>query len=528
PGLRGVASIDRLTVRGPLAGPVRVRAWRREDDTLTVVVDADGVTSDDDSPADGAGAAEPLLVAEGLRLRHPHEERLPAAAVELRAHEMRWQPVAGSQRVAALGAAAGGWLIHSVDEVVARRWHEQLALAGVPAFVLVPAGEAAAADDGFLTLDTESDDPFEPVAKEVARQGGTVAGLLLHSGGLGERAFAVVRGFLRACAEQRPALVVCSSAGSPMPHPGDGLAAALTRTVAWEHPALRCVSVELDGARAVPDAVDVLGRATQLAGSGRLSVRDGRWYEARLRERPLTDAKPRDHRLLRTGGTCLVIGSGPEVAAAADWLLARGTASVTRVENDADQVAAAIDEAGTNLRCAVYLPRPGPNRPVAGWEPALFARALERTTAVPRLLYAHAAALDLLILCAPVATLPGQAGSAVETAAAEYTQALARRGRDAGLATISVSGGPWQEGDGHPGAGAELAARGLHPAPIAAVLDAVVAALDDAAAHVAPARADWSRYHTAAARTVPYVPLLATAEAETKTVGFGQGNSDPG
>lgn len=514
PGLRTVRSIDRLTVHGPLPGTVRVRAYGCEDGSVTLKL-----TSEQD---------EPLLVAEGLRLRPAREEEPPTAAVELRSHELRWQPMPGPLRTAVPGARDGSWLIHSADATLAGRWREQLALAGVPAFALAPAGELADVEDGVLALDTGAEEPFEQVCKELARRGTAVAGLLLHDDGTAGQGFSVVRGFLRSCATERRALVVCSTAESGTPDPYGGLIAALARTAAWEHSELSCVSVTMDAADALPDAGEVLGRAAQLAGSGRLSLRGGRWYEGRLREQTLADggcSKRTAGSAIRQDAAYLVVGEGPEAVAATSWLAARGAGSVSRTADDPAEVAAMLAGDGPTVRGIVHLPAPAPELPLACWDPARFERALEQAVVVPRLLQQQAGELDFLILCSPLATLPGRAGTAVATAAAEYADALARHRRAAGLATVSVAHGPWSEAD-RDGV-AELATWGLHPAPVAAVLDAVSGVLTGSGAHAAPARADWRRYRAAAPRAVPYIPLeTSVADSGKHTVGFGQGNKN--
>ncbi|MFH9398126.1 beta-ketoacyl synthase N-terminal-like domain-containing protein [Streptomyces sp. NPDC017556] len=501
PRLRTVRSIDRLTVHGSLPGTVHVRAHAGDDGSVTVEVTGE--------------RGNALLVAEGLRLRTADEEEPHTAAVPLRSHELCWQPVPGPLRTAVPGADEGSWLIHSGDTTVAARWREQLALAGVPAFVL-----AADAEEGRLPLDMAADDPFEQVRKELAGRGTTVAGLLLHDDGTSGQGVTLVRGFLRSCAAERPSLVLCSTTGSGAPRPYGGLAAALARTAAWEYSELPCVSVELDTAEALPDAAEVLGRTAQLAGSGRLSVRGGRWYEARLPERILAPGRGSGP-VVQQGAAYLVVGEGPAAAAAADWLTARGAGAVSLAADDPVEVGAVLRRDSPAVRGVVHLAAPAPELSLANWDPAEFEQALERAVAVPRLLHQHPGALDFLVLCSPLATLPGRAGAAVATAAAEYADALARHRRADGSATVSVACGPWPGVDGAD----ELAAWGLHPCPVDAVLDAASDALAGSEAHIAPARADWDRYRAAAPRAVTYLPLeTSAAHTGTRAVGFGQGN----
>ncbi|MDT9701304.1 polyketide synthase [Streptomyces sp. P17] len=500
PVLRTVASIDRITVHGSLPAASRVTAQRRPEGSVTLEVTSE--------------QGEPLLVAEGLRLRPAEDEQSPTAAVGLMAHELHWQPLAGALRTAVPGARDGSWLIHSADTAAAEQWREQLALAGVPAFVLAAATQPDGADDGVLPLDAAAEDAFEQVRKELAERGTTVAGLLLHDETTAVSQ--VVRGFLRACATERPAFVLCSGTTDPQA----GLVPALARTTAWEHPELPCVSVELTAAEPLPDAAELLGRAAQLAGSGRLSWRGGRWYEARLRTRPLDvgAAGP----AIRGDAAYLVVGDGPEALAAADWLTARGAGSVARVADDPAEVASALS-AGPAVRGVVRLASETPERALADWDGAGFEQALEQATAVPRLLDEQAGDLDFLLLCSPLATLPGRAGAAVATAAAEYADALAFRRRTASTAALSVACGPWQGAAG--GGVAELAASGLHPIPVGRLLDAVWAVPDLSGASAAVGRADWGRYRAAAERAVPYVPLEGSStDTDTRTVGFGQGN----
>ncbi|WP_282704175.1 type I polyketide synthase [Streptomyces sp. CC219B] len=499
PVLRTVAAIDRITVFGSLPAVFRVRAQRGPEDSLTL-----DVTSEQ---------GELLLVAEGVRLRPVDEERSPTAAAGLLAHELHWQPLAGALRTAVPGAREGCWLLHGADTAAAEQWREQLALAGVPALVLVPAAESAGDGDGVLPLDTAEDDAFERVRKELAGRGTTVAGLLLHDSATA--ASQVVRGFLRACAAERPTVVLCS--GRSAPHAG--LVSALARTAAWEHPELPCVSVEAaDGA--LPDAAELLGRVQQLGGSGRLSWRGGRWYEARLRGRPLGAGA--DGPALRRDAAYLVVGNGPEAVAAADWLTTRGAGSVVRVADDPAEVASALST-GATVRGVVHLAPEVPGRTLADWDGPGFEQALERAVAVPRLLDERADGLDFLLLCSPLATLPGRAGAAVATAAAEYADALARRRRSAGVAALSLACGPWREAVGT--GIAELAAAGLHPVPVGELLDAVWAAPDLSGGPVAVGRADWTRYRGGTERAVPYLPLEESAtDIGAQTVGFGQGN----
>ncbi|MEU5959448.1 beta-ketoacyl synthase N-terminal-like domain-containing protein [Streptomyces sp. NPDC047525] len=513
--LRTVGSIDRFTVHGPLPGTVRVAANRCDDGSVTLEVTSE--------------QGEPLLVAEGLRLRPAARDEPPTAAVELRAHELVWQPVPGPLRTALPGAREGSWLIHSGDAELAGRWREQLALAGVSAFSLMSAGEPTGDEDGVLPLDMGVEEPFEQIRKELAGRGTTIAGLLLHDDGTAGREFRLLRGFLRSCAAEEPAVVVCSTAASAPAEPGAGLGSALARTTAWEHPELNCVSVELDVTDALPDAAELLGRAAQLGGSGRLSSRGGRWYEARLRERALKGgaagrtARQDTGPMVRAGAAYLVVGDGPEAGAVADWLVAHGAAEVERTGDDPAEVAAALKRDAPTVRGVVHLAAAAPELALADWDPAGFERALEQAVAVPRLLHEQAGELDFLVLCSPFATLPGKAGTAVATAAAEYADGLARHRRAAGSTTVSLACGPWREADGD--TVAELAAWGLHPAPVGAVFDAVSEVLTGSGAYAALARADWNRYRTAAGRTTRYVPLEETAtDTGQQTVGFGQGN----
>ncbi|WP_263172707.1 polyketide synthase [Streptomyces sp. SCSIO ZS0520] len=544
------ATADRLTVHRPLGATAFLQLRRHEDDSLSLALLSD------------TGAH--LLTLRGLRMRPAGPAE---AAARLEEHTLHWTPLTGARHPTP-GATDGSWLVHSTDPEQTRAWCAQLARDGIPALALpTTTGPSPADQPG--SLHTE----LAALHEELSRRGSTVAGLLLHTaaqvpgaggaqdeptatGHLARQGFTVLRAFLDTFADRRPRLVLCSTAAVALPGtvpqlPQTALT-ALAKTVTWEHPELPCVHVDF-GTGAVPGAGTVLGRAAGLGGSGRLAVREDRWYQGGIRTAPLP-ATTEGTLKIRPDATYLITGDAGPLPELTRWLTGQGArhlvlahtaegrsaaeqaeraaadgATVTRVESDPRDpagTAALLQRLGAELpplRGIVHLGTAGESTPLTAHDPESFTAALHQEIATPWQLHRDTQGLDFSVLASPFAALTGGYGQGTAAAADAFFEALAHQRRAAGLPTVSIAWGPWSQAR-PPAVQADFAARGLHPAPAAEVLDALGRALAGSAARTAPARADWARHLAAADRSVPYVPLREGEDSTRHTVGFGQGN----
>ncbi|GAA4340967.1 hypothetical protein GCM10023086_76960 [Streptomyces venetus] len=574
-GSRTVVSADRLEVTGPPPDTLWLRVRHGADGSADVVLLSE----------DGTRAA----AVTGLRLRPlPGAAAARLAEAPLERHEVVWHALAEDGRPATLGGGSGSWLVFSDNPERAAAWCAELALLGVPALAL--AGEDTAGRDGTETVPVGTGDPdvVRKTFAELRERGVTVAGLLVHDAGHGPdiaaeeepgsedaldaacrrggRTLALLRGFLQEYAgqaERAPRIVLCSAGAATglaggSPRPAQAPLSALFTSLAWEHPHLPCAQVDLDPEEEPPAVADLLGQVTRLPGAGRLARRRGRWFEARLERWPVPVGGG-ERPALRPDATYLVAGGDARhTAVALEWLAARGARSVVlagaqplpddvlgdrpkrfeRFEQAAvdlasgdgvGRLAGLLADGRPPLRGVLSLRRQAADRRLDDLDGPRFGAALAEALRGPvELTRRFADGLDFFVLSTSVTSLPGRAGTVVDSAADAFLTALAGHLRAAGLPVVAAAWGPWLEAvDEAPETAAAFAGAGVYAAPGGDVLDTLlalpVAGNAGGAGGVGVARVDWDRYLVAGGRTLPYTVLEAgPSHDEEKVPGFGQ------
>ncbi|MFI0408239.1 SDR family NAD(P)-dependent oxidoreductase [Actinomadura sp. 3N508] len=481
--LRFPTAIDRVTAYDRLPGRVRSHARRRADGLMDLWISSE--------------TGEPLVTVEGIRFQTVQREVLRnLLAPPLRRYEIEWRPVTRPVRDA--DPAPGAWVV----------------------------------DDGTLAAGDVPDSL--PVGE------GPHGLVLLPSGGdLADRAkrdLALLQRFLRLHAAGGPTVVLCSTGDDPV-------RAALTRAVAFEYPAVRCVQVELDRVLPLPA---LLGPVLGLPGSGHLRARDGRWLEARLRETALPDAAPL---ALSADATYLVTGGfGGLGLATATWLADRGARSLVlagrtvrehpaidalrergvRVEAvaadvaDRDAVDRILDRIHRDLpplRGLVHAAGVTDDAIIEDADPDRLDAVLAAKVLGARHLHEATAgtALDFFVLFSAMASVIGSVGQVGYLIGNSYLDSLARTRHDQGLPALSVGWGPWSEAGMARRAGlldrfAESGFGGIGSAEGVAALGRLMTA---GVPHAGVARIDWRRAHAANAGGLPYTLLADLAPADT-------------
>ncbi len=578
--LRVPAAVDRIDVHGPLPPRVVCRAHRLSttasgDITLNLEVCAE--------------SGEVLVTVEGLLFRAaPRAALAPAAAPAPHRYTLGWQPCPDLRSTsAARRDRAGAWLVCGADPEETVDWCARLAALGVAATAVVTGAEAPRPDSGALHADAASADEVQRVldaARDTA--GAPVAGLILlaEAGsaaadattgrdgtaeddepvllayGLARRTTAVLAGFLRGFAANDPEIIVCSSGaagpatafrapgpGGGAPDPAQSILTALTRSVVAEYPDLTCVQVDLDPAAPAPDPAELLAQAAAIGGSGHLALRDGRWFEARLRDEGQDDASvataPQDAAQnpvpVRGGAAYLITGGlGGLGLATASWLAGRGAECLVLVGRE---LPAAVPSGVASLRArgvrvellAADVADPAdvdrvlayahselpPLRGVVHAAGVTGESVLERAdwqriaeVMDPKVRGAwhlhhrtHGLDLDFFVLYSAFGAMTGLAGQPGYVMANAFLDALAVRRRQQGLPALSVSWGTWA--DAGMAADAGLVQRfteaGFRGMPTAEALEAFGRVPADGPAHVALAAVDWQRYAAADTRRLP-------------------------
>ncbi|MER8071039.1 SDR family NAD(P)-dependent oxidoreductase [Streptomyces sp. NPDC094034] len=579
--LRVPVAVDRIDVYGPLPARVECRAHRRGTaDPGDVSLDLE-VSSED---------GEVLATVEGLRLRAVPRSALGAMTNPTpRGYALTWRPRPDLPGTApAPRARTGGWLVCGTDPGATVSWRDRLAALGVTATAVVTGATAPRADSGAVHVDAVSDSDVRGMLDTVRGDTGQpLAGLILlteptDAGAdevveatyrLAHRTSTLLAGFLRAFAAGRPEIIICSAGAAVAPGDGaavggaaaggvsaDGAGAdgrapelapsvltALTRSVIAEYPDLTCVQIDLAPAAPMPAPAEILDQVSALGGSGHLAVRDGQWYEARLREEgqdaTATGGTPGagaqdpmvvrgDATYLITGGLgglglataghlagkgaqCLLLvgrtlpaGTPPEVAA----LRARGV----RVELRAVDMA---DTAGVERVLAYARGELPPLRGVVHAAGINAEGVLERAdwSELSRVMdpkvkgawnlhrLTHDLDLDFFVLYSALGALIGLPGQPGYLMANTFLDALARHRRRQGLPALSVGWGAWADTgmavDG--GLVERFAASGIHGMPADEALRALDLVSADGPAHIALAAVDWRRYGAAGGRRLP-------------------------
>ncbi|WP_306323276.1 MULTISPECIES: SDR family NAD(P)-dependent oxidoreductase [unclassified Streptomyces] len=402
-----------------------------------------------------------LATLRGLVMRAVPRSAFPSRAAAPGRYTTVWQPAA------ALGVdaepPAGTWHVHTVSPDT--RTTERVV---VDAGTVRPAtGESAGPVRGVLVRLAAGPADGQPVSAAY---------------GLAESVLDVLRETVREHAADQPDLVLCST-GAEAPRPGtddpdlrQSAAAGLLRVVPTEYPGLRCVHLDLDPAAPEPDTVELLRRAAALPGSGHLAVRDGQWYEARLRER---SASPRDPMPVRADATYLITGGwGALGLATARWLAARGAGSLLLVGRSRPAaepaVVAELRAAGVQvtlraadladdtavrellataaaelppLRGIVHAAGVNPDAALENHDAQRLRRTLDPKVRGGWLLHRHTAGLELdfFVLYSSIASVFGAAGQAGYVAANAFLDALAEHRHHHGRPALSVNWGPWAE-----------------------------------------------------------------------------------
>ncbi|MFE7569226.1 SDR family NAD(P)-dependent oxidoreductase [Streptomyces sp. NPDC057539] len=594
--LRVPVSVDRIDVYGPLPARVECQAHRRGT-TAPGEVSLDLEVSSEDG--------EVLATVEGLRFRAVPRSALGAmTTLTPRRYALTWQPRPEAPGTTlAARTRTGSWLVCGPDPGATVSWCDRLAALGVTATAVVTGATAPRPDSGALHVDAVSDsdvrgmldtvrgDTEQPLAGLILLAEPTDAGadeVVEATYRLAHRTTTLLAGFLRAFAAGRPEIVICS-AGAAVPD-GDGAAAggaaadgtgadgrapelapsvltALTRSVIAEYPDLTCVQIDLAAAAPMPAPAEILDQVSALGGSGHLAVRDGQWYEARLRDEG-QDATPtggtprataQDPVVVRGGATylitgglgglglataghlagkgaeCLLLvgrtlpaGTPPEVAA----LRARGV----RVELRAVDVA---DTAGVERVLAYAHSELPPLRGVVHAAGINAEGVLERAdwSELSRVLDPKVKGawnlhrltrdldLDFFVLYSALGALIGLTGQPGYLMANTFLDALAGHRRRQGLPALSVGWGAWADTgmavDG--GLVERFADSGIHGMPADEALRALDLVSADGPAHIALAAVDWRRYVAAGGRRLPdtllgdIVPLGPSSAAHSGT-----------
>ncbi|MFI7576066.1 SDR family NAD(P)-dependent oxidoreductase, partial [Micromonospora sp. NPDC049497] len=519
---------------------------------------------------------EPVARLTGVRLRAlPRTVVTGLAGSRLHRYDVAWQPLPGRPTRRAEVGPRDTWLVCGRDAEVVADWHANLLGLGCAAAALVftdggrvPA--TASLRGGTVPVDPADETALARLVDTARADGVKLRGLLLHGAADADAdsadaayraardALAVLRQVLRAYGDDAPDVVLCTAGaeaptGDSVPVPAQAVLGALTRAVLTEHPHLRCVQVDLDPAGPAPALSTVLDRVVDADGATHLAVRDGTWYEARLRERDLPP--PGAGPVLRADATYLVTGGfGGLGQAVAGWLADRGAGHLVlvgrRMPTVEPPLLAALRERGVRLRClavdvtdedalaAALDGLAGELPPLAGvvhaagvvddaalaeqdWD--RFRRVLDPKVRGGWNLHRATEGLDLdfFVLFSAFGALVGSAGQANYLAANAFLDALARHRRARGLPAVSVGWGPWAQAGMAVDQGVlgRLAALGLDALPTAEALAALGALLAPPAGEpvepvVGLARVDWRRSLTAAGRARPYRLLAEVTPAD--------------
>ncbi|MFK0294882.1 type I polyketide synthase [Streptomyces sp. NPDC090442] len=570
------AAVDRITVHDRLTGDLWCHArWHG-----TAATDNACLADLDILSTEG----KPLATIEGLRLRAVSRTLLPDATLPpLRRYTLDWRPIPGqtSETTDNRTPQHGTWLIVTRNPETGRTWRDELARAGshpllavtdTPAFVPTDPGE-------FHIPQPESEDAFAALLTAAKTTTTPLRGVILDGApttpsapqspsdtpdhhplyDLAHATLTTLRSFLPTCVEQQALLVLHSQdTGTPPESPGSDTArhridididqtvlTGFAKAVVHEYPDLKCVQVDSSATDGTVPLTPLLRRVDQHPGSGHLAVRNGRWYEARLREAALPEA-PTETARIRPDATYLITGGWGGIGRTlAQWLVRRG--------------ATALALAGRR-----------PPHPVPAWITALRDRGVRvelcatdvaDTTAVQRLIdriagelpplhgVFHAAGstddgrledldhdrltkvldpkirgawnlhhattnqpLDLFVVISSMAALLGSPGQANYVVANAVLDALAHRRAAAGLPALSVAWGPWaDDGMVTPEQLDRLARTGMHGIRTREASDAFPLLLTTDSAHFGLAKTDWGRFTAATPRRLPYT-LLADLE----------------
>jgi NAD(P)-dependent dehydrogenase (short-subunit alcohol dehydrogenase family) len=516
-------TIDRVTVHDRLPARAWCHARRREARGGDLTIDVDVLSESGDR----------LVTVEGLRL-HAVSRTAPPGR-----YEIAWRPC---DEASTRPAGTGAWLVCGPGEDLTEDWRRQLTALGMTVL-----GEASAAD--------------------------AVAGLILHTGGrtddagdtvsaaygLARDGFTALRSFLAEHSADQPEILICTT-GATAPRPdtdapdlAQTVLTGLAKAVVSEYPDCKCVQVDLDPAAPAPPVRELLERAAGLPGAGHLAVRDGRWYEARLRaHESAADPAPVT---VRPDATYLITGGwGGLGLATASWLADRGARSLVltgrtvppaeppqvgalraagvRVDlvradaADPADVAAVLDHVHRELpplRGLVHAAGVTPSAILTetGWD--RFSAAMDPKVRGGWNLHRSTEGMDLdfFVLYSAFASFVGLPGQSGYLAGNAFLDGLAAHRRRLGLPAQGVNWGAWAETGmaTRDGVLARAAAAGLLGMATRDALEAFAGLPADAPANVGLAAVDWQRHAAVAARRQPYTLLTDLAGAPTADAG---------
>ncbi|HEY7170340.1 MAG TPA: SDR family NAD(P)-dependent oxidoreductase [Vicinamibacterales bacterium] len=412
-------------------------------------------------------------------------------------YELTWreQPLAPERSV-----ESGDWLIFADRGGVGRALASRLEALGCRSTIIEAATTAAARA---RACDAGSPEDFARVVRECAASGRPLAGIVhlwnldltdadavgddldaaaLHGCG---SALHLVQALAREASAMKPRVWFVTQGAQVVERENavqilQAPIWGLSRTVAIEHPDLRCGRIDLEAAESLADPqLELLARElTQGTTEDQIAFRRGSRFVARLVRRAAMDPSP-DSAAVRADGAYLVTGGlGGVGLTIAQWLVDRGARHVVLTGRRAPSSQAAeqierLEKQGAHLACvqadvsvaadaarALSLP--------AGW-PALrgivhAAGVLDdgllaqqewrrfRAVLAPKVAGAwhlhrltSGCELDFFVLCSSAAALIGSAAQGSYAAANAFLDGLAHARRARGQAALSVNWGPWAE-----------------------------------------------------------------------------------
>ena len=515
-----------LTAYGPLPHRLWCHArWQRTGHSPEGSLDLDLLSED----------GEHLATVRGLLMRAVPRTALPATGAGPRRYGIVWQPAAP----AVPQSPRGSWLVHGDDPADTGSWCTGLAGLGAKAAAFGADAEAG----------TGAPAPVEGLLLHVGAGAADDDGPLDEAYRLAGSHLTVLRDFLAAHAADRPAVLLCTT-GATAPRPGqDGPdlrqapLSGLARAVIAEYPDVTFVQADLDPAGPRPELSELLGRAAALQGSGHLAVRDGQWYEARLREQTGAGDGPAP---VRPDATYLISGGwGALGLVTAAWLAGRGArcllltgrtvpateppavtqlrAAGVRVElrpadlADPAEVDALLGYAEQHLpplRGVVHAAGVNSEVILQRQTPAELARIMDPKVRGGWHLHRRTerAELDFFLLYSSIASLFGAAGQAGYVAANSFLDALAEHRRQHGRPALSINWGPWAEAG--MAAREDVLARYTATGVTALPTEAALATLERTGPGPQSGilTVDWARF-PAATRRLPYTLLAGLAPA---------------
>ncbi len=327
----------------------------------------------------------------------------------------------------------------------------------------------------------------------------------------------------------------------------------LGKTIAQEHPELRCTCLDLEPD---PGARDLAGLAAEILADDAetlVAIRSGVRYLERLQPLSESEARPDEVLAFRPDATYLITGGlGALGLLVSRWLADHGARHLLLLgrsapRGEADQVLSELRQAGVSVTVALAdvtdsdqlrtaLAATGDGAPLRGVVHAagllddgmLLALDAERFQRVmaPKIGGAwnlHALTrelpLDFFVLFSSASSLLGSSGQGAYAAANAYLDALAHHRRSEGLPALSINWGPWAQvglAAAEENRGERLAQLGLAGIRPDMGLEALSRLLGSTPAQAAVLPMDWARFgHRAGAKPLyaHLIPEQATEEA---------------